>query len=93
MIQHIKYFKVPNKKEEEKALITFLKRTKDGEYAKIEKSSLAYPHCLVLGFIVSDPVHSVVAIDRDFDRILIVTLYRPSAEKWENDWKTRKKQN
>lgn len=30
-------------KEEEKALITFLKRTKDGEYAKIDKSSLAYP--------------------------------------------------
>lgn len=35
MIRHIK--------EEEKALITFLKRTKEGEYAKIEKSSLAYP--------------------------------------------------
>jgi hypothetical protein len=27
----------------EKALITFLKRTKEGEYAKIEKSSLSYP--------------------------------------------------
>lgn len=44
MIRHIKYFRIPNKKgEEEKALITFLKRTKDGEYAKIEKSSLTYP--------------------------------------------------
>ncbi len=42
MIRHIKYFKIPNKKEE-KVLITFLKRTKAGEYAKIEKSSLAYP--------------------------------------------------
>ena len=28
---------------EEKALITFLKRTKDGEYAKIDRSALAYP--------------------------------------------------
>ena len=42
MIRHIKYFKIPNKKEEE-ALITFLKRTKEGAYAKIEKSLLAYP--------------------------------------------------
>lgn len=35
--------KSEEREKEEKALITFLKRTKDGEYAKIEKSSLAYP--------------------------------------------------
>lgn len=51
------------------------------------------PDCLVLGFIGSAPVHAVVAIDMDFDRILIVTVYRPSAERWEDDWKTRKRQN
>jgi hypothetical protein len=28
---------------EEKALVTFLKLTKEGKYAKIHKSSLAYP--------------------------------------------------
>ncbi len=50
------------------------------------------PDCLALGFIGAEPVHSVVAIDRDFDRILIVTVYRPSVERWENDWKTRKLQ-
>ena len=49
------------------------------------------PDCLVLGFIDKDPVHIVVAIDVAFDRILIVTVYRPSTERWENDWKTRKK--
>jgi len=51
------------------------------------------PDCLALGFVNSDPIHSVIAIDRDFDRILIVTVYRPSAERWKNDWKTRKKQD
>jgi hypothetical protein len=51
------------------------------------------PDCLVLRFIGYKPVHSAVAIDRDFDRILIVTVYRPSAERWEDDWKTRKKQS
>ena len=35
--------KSTKREKEEKALITFLKRTKEGEYAKIEKSSLAYP--------------------------------------------------
>ncbi len=29
--------------QEEKALITFLKCTKEGKYARIEKGSLAYP--------------------------------------------------
>lgn len=48
------------------------------------------PDCLALGFIGDEAVHSVVAIDRDFDRILIVTVYRPSTERWEDDWKTRK---
>jgi hypothetical protein len=49
------------------------------------------PDCLVLGFISAEPVHIVVAIDTDFDRILIVTVYRPSVERWEDDWKTRKR--
>lgn len=30
------------RQDEEKAIITFLKRTKDGEYAKIDKTSLSY---------------------------------------------------
>jgi hypothetical protein len=34
--------KPEERKNEEEALITFLKRTKDGEYAKIDKASLAY---------------------------------------------------
>jgi len=31
------------RKEAEEALITFLKRTKEGEYAKIDERQLAYP--------------------------------------------------
>lgn len=34
--------KVPNKPNEMKTLLTFLKRTKEGKYAQIEKSSLRY---------------------------------------------------
>ncbi len=48
------------------------------------------PGCLVLGFIGSDPVHAVIAIDRDFERIYVITVYKPSLKRWKNDWKTRK---
>jgi len=34
--------KEKSRKKEEKALLTFLKRTKDGKYAKINKESLPY---------------------------------------------------
>lgn len=49
------------------------------------------PDCLVLGFINDEPVHVVTVLDEDFDRILIVTVYKPSAERWEDGWKKRKK--
>ena len=48
------------------------------------------PDCLVLGRIGQEAVHAVVAVDRDFDRIFIVAVYRPSPSRWENDWKRRK---
>ncbi len=48
------------------------------------------PGCMVLGFTGSTPIHSVIAIDKDFDRIFIITVYKPSAERWEDDWKRRK---
>lgn len=35
--------KSEEREKEEKALITFLKRTKEGEYAKIDERQLAYP--------------------------------------------------
>ena len=48
------------------------------------------PDCLVLGRLTaSEPLHAVIAIDQDKDRILIVTVYRPSEEEWEHDWRTR----
>jgi hypothetical protein len=49
------------------------------------------PDCLVLTWLVANvPVHAVIALDPDRDRILMVTVYQPSEEEWEDDWKTRK---
>jgi hypothetical protein len=49
------------------------------------------PDCLALCRQVDDvPVHAVVAIDEARERILLVTVYRPSTEAWKDDWRTRK---
>jgi len=50
------------------------------------------PDCLALGWLEDQqPIHVVVAIDEDKDRILVVTVYLPSLEEWQDDWRTRRK--
>ena len=49
------------------------------------------PDCLVLGWLpTGEPIHMVVAVDVDRDRVFIVTVYRPNLKEWENDWRTRR---
>jgi hypothetical protein len=50
------------------------------------------PDCLVLGWLATgEPFHAVIAIDEVEDRLFVVTVYKPSPEEWEDDWRTRKK--
>jgi hypothetical protein len=50
------------------------------------------PDCLVLGWITPPrPFHAVLAIDEANDRVLVVTVYRPSPEEWEDDCRTRRR--
>lgn len=49
------------------------------------------PDCLVLAKLRNgQPLHAVIAVDIANDRILVITVYLPSAERWEHDWRTRK---
>jgi hypothetical protein len=49
------------------------------------------PDCLVLAALgTGEPIHAVIAIDQESDKIFIVTVYRPSEERWQDDWRTRK---
>ncbi len=49
------------------------------------------PDCLVLAFLFDDqPMHCVIGINQPQDYILIVTVYRPRTEEWNDDWRTRK---
>jgi len=50
------------------------------------------PDCLVLGWLATgEPLHAVIAIDEVNDRLFVVTVYKPSPEEWEDDWRTRRK--
>jgi hypothetical protein len=49
------------------------------------------PDCLVLAFSVErEPIHAVVATNEPKDYALVVTVYRPTAQEWQNDWRTRR---
>ena len=49
------------------------------------------PDCLVLGWLLNEePIHAVIGIDETKDRLFVITVYKPSAEGWKNDWRTRK---
>ena len=48
------------------------------------------PDCLVLEYLVTgEPLHAVIAFDEANDRLFIVTVYKPSHEEWQNDWRTK----
>jgi len=49
------------------------------------------PDCLVLGWLTSgEPFHAVIGMDESSDRLFVITVYKPSAEEWEDDWRTRR---
>ena len=49
------------------------------------------PDCLVLAKLSeTQPMHVVIAIGEAKDRVFVITVYVPSAERWHDDWRTRK---
>ncbi len=49
------------------------------------------PSCLVYAKQEDLIIHIQIAIDNNNDNIRIVTAYKPTSEKWENDLKKRRK--
>lgn len=64
----------------------------NGEIIEHNPKSKPYPSCLVLGWLRrGDPLHVKCSIGQKEPRLRIVTVYEPSDEEWESDYKTRKK--
>lgn len=49
-----------------------------------------YPSALVLGFVEGRPLHVVLSFDESADDTYIITVYEPSLDKFELDFKTRR---
>jgi len=47
-----------------------------------------YPSLLVLGFIETIALHVVYAKDEE-NNCIVITVYKPTLEKWEDDFRTR----
>jgi len=54
--------------------------------------SKPYPSCLFLGWLrTGDPLHVKCSLGTREPRLRIVTVYEPSDEEWESNYKTRKR--
>ncbi len=50
-----------------------------------------FPSQPLLGFCNERPIHVVCSYNSNESSIIVITVYEPSLEIWENDFKTRKK--
>jgi len=60
-----------------------------GEIIESYMDDKPYPSFLVLGYSDGIALHVVYAKDES-NNIIIITAYKPSLAKWQNDLKTRK---
>jgi hypothetical protein len=61
-----------------------------GEVVEDYPDDTPYPSALVLGFAGTRPLHVVVALDKRGPDAYGITVYEPSPDKFEPDWKTRR---
>ena len=50
-----------------------------------------HPSVLMLGYEMGRPVHVLVAQDVNTEACFVITVYRPDAHVWNDDYKTRRK--
>ena len=62
----------------------------EGEVIENYPDDTPYPSCLIFKKINERPIHVVVALDSEDDFAYIITVYEPSSEEFESDFKTRR---
>jgi hypothetical protein len=63
---------------------------KTGEIIEEYPEDNPYPSCLVFNGSLDNPLHVVVAINKEQNRLFIITVYEPSLNEFEDDYKTRR---
>ena len=62
-----------------------------GETIESYPEDQPYPSRLVLGWVGTRPLHVVVADHQTAETMVIITVYEPDPELWENDFARRKR--
>ena len=62
----------------------------EGEVIESYADDVPYPSALILAFVRGRPVHIVVALDSSVTEGHIITVYEPSPDEFEPDWRTRR---
>ncbi|MCF7890535.1 DUF4258 domain-containing protein [Candidatus Bipolaricaulota bacterium] len=63
---------------------------KEGEVVENYPDDTPYPSCLTFKKVDGRPIHVVVALDSKENFAYIITVYEPSSEEFESDFKTRR---
>jgi hypothetical protein len=70
---------------------TVLEVLLNGEKIEDYPNDKPFPSALFLGYSSARPLHVVVALDEASEQAFIITVYEPSLEIFEADYRTRKK--
>ena len=62
-----------------------------GETVEDYPKDTPFPSRLVLGWQGSRPLHVVLATDESAGEDIVITVYEPTLEKWEPDFRRRKR--
>jgi hypothetical protein len=61
----------------------------NGEIIEQYPDAYPYPACLIFAILINDkPIHVAAGICDN--KLFIITVYYPTLDKWESDYKTRK---
>ena len=64
-----------------------------GEIIETYADDKPWPSALFLGWIDREPLHVVAAYSKQLQKVAIITVYEPSLEYFENDFRTRRRKN
>lgn len=63
----------------------------NGEIIEEYPEDKPYPSCLIYGSnFKNEPIHSVWGYNKKSEAVVLITVYRPTTDRW-IDWKTRRK--
>ena len=62
-----------------------------GEIIEDHPHNVPFPSCLMLGWVKGKPYHAVVSFDETLEIGYIITAYEPSLDKFEPDFRTRRR--